>query len=134
MKIAMLTDKLALGGGPECIRLIAKYLPQHEFTIFAKSGYFSALEKLPNVKIEYKFPTRDDLNTFDLIHCHHLRPLLHLHAPKNIPVINTIHGIHSRQFDYKSGFKNTLFGIFRKMLERYLFSRIAVNIALTSDD
>ena len=51
MNIAMLTDRLALGGGPECIRLLAAHLPQHRFTVFAAGGgTLPALESLPNVR------------------------------------------------------------------------------------
>jgi len=134
MKIAMLTDRLALGGGPECIRLIARYLPEHEYTVFAGSGTLPALERLSNVKVVRSFPGRKALGKFDLIHCHHLRPLVRLRVPAGIPVVNTIHGVHSRKFEYKSGLENTIRKIFRRNLECRLFSRVTVNIALTTDD
>lgn len=134
MKIAMLTDRLALGGGPECIRLIARYLPGHEYTVFAGSGTLPALEKLPNVRVVRSFPGRKELEKFDLVHCHHLRPLARLRVPAGLPVINTVHGVHSRKFEYKSGLGNAVRGVFRRSLERRLFAGVTVNIALTSDD
>ncbi len=134
MKIAMLTDRLALGGGPECIRLIARYLPEHEYTVFAGSGTLPALETLPNVRVVRSFPGRKELEKFDLVHCHHLRPLARLRVPTGVPVINTVHGVHSRKFEYKSGLGNAIRGICRRSLERRLFSRVTVNIALTPDD
>lgn len=134
MKIAMLTDRLALGGGPECIRLIARHLPQHEYTVFADGGTLPALEALPNVQIERKFPTRQQLADFDVIHCHHLRPLVRLHAPKGVPVINTVHGVHSRKFEFGTGLSNAVRGALRRTLERWLFAHVTTNIVLTPED
>lgn len=134
MKIAMLTDKLAIGGGSECIRLIAQYLPEHLYTVFCKMGHFPTLENLPNVTIIRHLPSRRELKEFDLIHCHHLRPLFEISIPTGVPVLNTIHGIHSRKFAFGHGLKNYILDKLRRMLERRLFSRVAVNIVLTEDD
>ncbi len=135
MNIAMLTDRLALGGGPECIRLLAAHLPQHRFTVFAAGGgTLPALESLPNVRTVRKTPSRRELAGFDLIHCHHLRPLATLRAPADVPVVNTIHGVHSRKFEFGSGPVNAVRGMLRRTLERRLFSAAAANVVLTAED
>lgn len=134
MRIAMLTDRLTLGGGPECIRLIAEHLPEHFYTVFCKSGHYPALENLSNVTIIRHLPSSRELKKFDLIHCHHLRSLFEMHIPAGVFVLNTIHGIHSRKFAFGHGLKNYVSGRLRHMLERWLYSHVALNIVLTEDD
>ena len=135
MKIAMLIDRLAVGGGPEYIRLVAGHLPEHRFTVLSlDGGTLPALRALDNVEIA-RWPGRAALKSahFDLIHCHHLRSLLRLFPPCGIPVVNTIHGIHCRNFEFDGpagAIKKTL----RTKLEHFLLSRVDVNIALTADD
>ncbi len=137
MRIAMLTNNLSIGGGMEYIRLIVKHMPMHDFTVFALcGGSFPEFEELPNVKTVKSWPARAAFSSgeFDIIHTHHLRVLLKLCPPCGVPTVNTVHGIHSRQFEFMRGPVNTTKGFLRKRLERYLFSRVDANIVLTEDD
>lgn len=137
MKIAMLTNSLSIGGGTEYIRLIVNHMPMHDFTVFSLcGGIFPGLEGLDNVNTVTTWPDRAVFTSgkFDLIHTHHLRPLLKLCPPCGIPTVNTVHGIHSRQFEFMRGPANATKGFLRKRLERFLFSRVDANIVLTEDD
>ena len=137
MKIAMLTNSFSIGGGTEYIRLIARHMPMHDFTVFALLGGTSPeLEGLPNVKTVRSWPGCNAFTSgeFDIIHTHHLRSLLKLCPPCGVPTVNTVHGIHSRQFDFMRGPANATKGFLRKCLEHFLFSRVDANIVLTEDD
>jgi len=137
MKIAMLTNHLSIGGGTEYIRLIVKHMPMHDFTVFAlRGGTFPELESFDNVKTVRRWPGRAAFTSgeFDIIHTHHLQPLLKLCPPCGVPTVNTVHGIHSRQFEFMRGPANVAKGFLRKHLEEYLFSRVDTNIVLTAED
>lgn len=137
MKIAMLTNRLSIGGGAEYIRLIVKHMPMHDFTVFAlRGGTFPELEDLDNVKTVKSWPGRAAFTSgeFDIIHTHHLQPLLKLCPPCGVPTVNTVHGIHSRQFEFMHGPANAAKGFLRKHLEQFLFSRVDANIVLTAED
>ena len=59
MKIAMLTNRLSIGGGTEYIRLIVKHMPMHDFTVFAlRGGTFPELERFDNVETVKRWPGR----------------------------------------------------------------------------
>lgn len=137
MKIAMLTNHLSIGGGTEYIRLIVKHMPMHDFTVFAlRGGTFPELESLPNIRTVKSWPGRTAFTSggFDIIHTHHLRSLLKLCPPCGVPTVNTVHGIHSRQFEFIHGPAKAVKGFLRKHLEQFLFSRVDTNIVLTAED
>lgn len=141
MKIAMLTDRIELGGGCEHIRQVALALPHHEFVAFGAGGASAALSALPNVALEVRgngwaaiAPHRPDL-----VHVHHLRALCALligwgrgRLPR-LPVVNTLHGMHVRRYDF-ARFPRTLPGLFRKALEKSLLRQVQANVALTEAD
>lgn len=141
MKIAMLTDRVQLGGGCEHIRQLAMALPQHEFVVCGDGGGSAALAALPNVVLETR---GGDWKTVaahrpDIVHVHHLRALCALLVGwgkgrlPNLPVVNTLHGVHVRRYDF-ARFPQTLPGVLRKALEKSLFRKVAINVALTEDD
>ena len=141
MKIAMLTDRIQLGGGCEHIRQLARALPQHQFVVCGAGGSSAALSALPNVALEV---CGNDWTSVaphrpDLLHIHHLRALCALLSGwgrgrlPNLPIVNTLHGVHVRRYDFLR-FPRTVPGIFRKALECALFREVEVNVALTAAD
>lgn len=141
MKIAMLTDRIQLGGGCEHIRQLARALPHHEFIVCGDGGGAAALGALPNVTLSVDGAAWASVAAHrpDLLHVHHLRALCALltgwglgHLP-DLPVVNTLHGLHARRYDFMR-FPRTVPGLFRKALERALFREVAVNVALTEAD
>ncbi|MBQ4334588.1 MAG: glycosyltransferase family 4 protein [Myxococcaceae bacterium] len=141
MKIAMLTDRVQLGGGCEHIRQLAMALPRHEFVVCGDGGGSRALAALPNVTLQTRGCDWKTVASHrpDLVHVHHLRALCALLVGwgegrlPSLPIVNTLHGVHVRRYDF-ARFPQTLPGIARKALERSLFQKVAINVALTEDD
>ena len=126
MKVVHLTDRWAIGGGAEYIRLLRRGLTAVESrTLYAAKGLCRAgiVNRLKP----------------DVIHVTHLRALLQLFAnpfsrPK-APVVFTVHGVHLRQFDHlPPTFTNRLKRWLRLALERRLYRKVDALIALTEAD
>jgi glycosyltransferase involved in cell wall biosynthesis len=141
MKIALLTDRITIGGGLEHIYQITRYLSDFTFGIFAKGG--DALDKFSNLPKVQLFPegySRQYLQTFqpDLLHVHHLRPLLELY--KNpfrspaVPVLYTLHGAHIRKYNFKKGLQYKPGYFIRYHLEKYLFNKANRIITVSQAD
>jgi glycosyltransferase involved in cell wall biosynthesis len=128
MKIALLIDRFAIGGGLEHIYQITRYLSDFTFGIFAKGGdALDKFSKLPEVQLFPEGYSRQYLQIFqpDLLHVHHLRPLLELY--KNpfrnpaVPVLYTLHGAHIRKYTFKKGLLHKPAYFIRYHLEKHLF-------------
>lgn len=141
MKVALLTDRFSTGGGLEHIYQVTRNLPEISFGIFAKAGdAVHRFNGLANVKIFPEGYRWKYIQPFqpDLIHIHHLKPLLEiyktpLHRP-GVPVIFTMHGAHIHKYEFKKGFRNLLAFQLRHRLEKYLLSRISLVITVSRTD
>jgi glycosyltransferase involved in cell wall biosynthesis len=140
-KIALVTDQLSIGGGLEHIYQIAKQLSTFSFGIFGKKGdAVRKFKELTNVRIfdeGYHLPY---LSIFepDIIHVHHLKPLMSLYSMPFIsphkPVLFTLHGAHIHKYEFLKGAKHRLEYPLRFYLEKYLLNRIDQLITDSSDD
>lgn len=142
MKIAMLTDTLHIGGGTEYIYQIARCQPENEFILLCKGGdQATKFQSLPNLTVDNSGYSARKIKRYrpDIIHCNHMKPLLRLYldsfvAKLNIPVINTIHGVHLHKYEFLDSLKSKLSYPFRLSLERKLYNHANMNICLTNSD
>jgi glycosyltransferase involved in cell wall biosynthesis len=140
MKICMLIDSLDLGGGPEYIYQIARHQATNRFVVIAKGSTRGKLELLPNVEIVHGPSSSRLVNSFgpDIIHCNHTRSLLELYSGPGpgpaAPVVNTVHGVHLRKYEFRHGLAARAGFLLRRELERRLLRRATVNIMLTAAD
>lgn len=136
MRIAIVTDRYITGGGLTHIRQICQNLTGVKIGVFAKDGSERAsLLGLPNVErviTSYSPATIADFQP-DVLHIHHLRPLLQL-ASMNVPKIFTVHGVHLRKYQFMTGPKAKIFYYMRRYLEAILYSKVDKVIALTASD
>lgn len=141
MKIALITDHFAVGGGMEHLDQITHYLPDFTFGLFAKGG--DAVDKFKdrsNVKLFPQGYRHKYIRTFkpDLIHIHHLRPLLTIFknplVAHDVPVLYTLHGAHIRKYSFKKGILHLPAYLIRYHLEKYLFQRVNRLITVSQSD
>lgn len=141
MLVHMVTDNFDIGGGIEHIFQIVRGLPQLDFRIFAEPG--NAIDKfsgLPNVETcpqGYR-PALVLKPKPDVIHIHHLRPLLAFFmnplARYEAPVIYTAHGLHIHKYEFSTGVLKRLKYKLRFALEKYLLARADQIIAVSKED
>lgn len=142
MIIHSVTDQFNLGGGIEHIFQVARGLKDFKFRIFGKPG--EAIEKfksLENVEIRDKGFDRQYVleEKPDLVHIHHLRPLLELFKfpfskKCHIPVIFTAHGLHIHKYEFYNSPRARLNYFMRFQLEKRLFRHPARVIAVSRED
>ena len=141
MLIHMVTDNFSTGGGLEHIFQIVRGMPTHDFRIFAKAG--SALEKfsgLANVETSSRGygPELVLKPKPDLVHIHHLLPLLAFYrnplARYDVPIIYTAHGLHIHKYEFLHGVLDRLKYQLRFTLEKRLFARADQVIAVSRAD
>lgn len=141
MKIALVSDRFSIGGGVEHLDQITHYLPDFTFGVFAKGG--EAVDKFIDRSNVQLFPEGYNpryLRTFkpDLIHIHHLRPLLAVYKnplqKPDAPVLYTLHGAHIRKYSFKRGVFYLPAYFIRYHLEKYLFRRVNHLITVSHSD
>ena len=142
MRVAYVLDKYMIGGGLYFIYRLASKAKDIEFGVFAKNGnnkLVDELKKMGNVKVFSEgYGLAYILSNFqpDVIHVNHLKPLfaiLALKKPK-IPVIYTARGLHVRKYRFMGGIANEIRYNLRKMLEKYLFAKSDVVVAVSLSD
>lgn len=141
MLIHIVTDNFSTGGGIEHIFQIVKGLPSLNFRIFADVGdalaKFSGLGNVETCSRGYS-PELVLKTKPDLIHIHHLRPLLAFYrdplARYEVPVIYTAHGLHIHKYEFSPGLLNSLKYKLRFELEKYLFARADQIITVSKAD
>jgi glycosyltransferase involved in cell wall biosynthesis len=141
MLVHIVTDNFNTGGGIEHIFQIVKGLPQLDFRIFAAPGdaitKFSGLRNVKTCPQGYS-PALVLKAKPDVIHIHHLRPLLAFFlnplARVEVPVIYTAHGLHIHKYEFPLGGLNSLKYKMRFALEKYLFARADHIIAVSKAD
>ena len=140
-RIALLTDTFILGGGLQHIRMIVRNFPEVQFGVFADGGSETCpFDNLPNVAVFTQGYGVGELEAFrpDLIHVHHLRPLLSLLKNPlralSAPLLFTVHGLHIHQYDFLKGWGNRFKHLLRYNLERHLFARANRVIAVSRED
>ena len=135
MKVALLTDKFATGGGLEHIYQLCIGMPDVQFGVFGKDG--EAREKfaaLPNVQRFFDTDVRT-VNAFgpDIVHYHHLRPLLSMSMPRARSLF-TVHGVHLHKFEFQSGLRARFGRMARLNLEKFLYRRVDRFITVSAED
>lgn len=141
MRVALLTDTFKLGGGLEHIYQITSGMRDIEFCIFGEGGTsHTKFEALPNVLVYRKGYSPRHVLAFrpDLIHIHHLKPLLAFcgnpFTYHNIPIIFTVHGLHIHKYEFTGGMLRWIKYFTRFALERYLFSSVSGLITVSQED
>ena len=143
MKIHLVTDRFSTGGGLEHIYQVARGIGDMDFTVFGLPGTPAAVEKLsqlPNVTIhDGGFDPNQLLSgNPDLVHIHHLRPLLSLLGNPlrrlDIPVVFTAHGLHLHKYEFLPGWSASLKYRLRFHLEKRLLRRPNRVIAVSRED
>jgi glycosyltransferase involved in cell wall biosynthesis len=141
VKVLQLTDAYTTGGGLEYIFQIARGMPDVKFVVMAKDGTPpSRLAALENVRCLIGTPSPDAVQEVgpDVVHTNHLRSLL-AYAPRRrksdgIRLVNTVHGVHLRQYEFKGGLRNAVEHRLRRVVEGLLVRRCDQNILLNSQD
>ena len=136
MKIAMVLDKLSLGGGPEHVYQVCKGMPDIKFGVFAAGGSeYSKFEALNNVTVFRNGYDKKQITSYkpDIVHLHHLRPLLKLRN-LSIPVCFTVHGVHMHKYEFQKGIYASLTGRLRFLLEKRLYSKLKRMFFVSNDD
>ena len=142
MKILHLTDRWITGGGQEHIYRICEGFPNHHFVVLAgHSGPARPrFASLPNVETLTGALSRKIVDALqpDIIHIHHLRPLIHWyfrrHALSPYPMVVTVHGIHVRRYDFQRDPGSRLKSMIRRFTERKLYHRADRVIAVSRED
>ena len=127
MKIALLTNNDALGGGATYLRQLAEGLPKN---CECRTFYSDRGECAAKIVNDWR-P--------DVIHVNHLRALLQLFGhwgqTPHAPVVFVVHGIHLRKYDFlPRTFANRIKRFARLSLERWLYHKCAALVALTESD
>ncbi|AIT08975.1 hypothetical protein LO80_02595 [Candidatus Francisella endociliophora] len=136
MKIALVTEHLSIGGGPEHLFQICKEMPQHHFKIFAKRGgdNSSKFDDLQNVEINNGYAKKDiELFNPDIVHFHSMKPFLFLYKLKFFKLI-TIHGFHIHKYEFQKGVIPKARSFLRKKLEGFLYRKADQIITISDED
>jgi len=141
MLVHIVTDNFNTGGGIEHIFQIVNGFPSVDFRIFAESGdaidKFFGLRNVETCPQGYR-PSLVLKPKPDLIHIHHLLPLLAFFrnplARYEAPVIYTAHGLHIHKYEFSRSVLNSLKYKLRFKLEKYLFARADRIIAVSKED
>lgn len=135
MKIALLTDKFTTGGGLEHIYQLCAGMPDMEFGVFGADG--EARDRFKGMQHVHQFFDTDtrtvDRFNADVVHYHHLRPLLKLTKPRARTVF-TVHGVHLHKFEFQSGIKARVGRAARLTLEKMLYRRVDRFITVSDED
>jgi len=141
MHVAMVTDTFQTGGGQEQLFQLVKALPTIRFSVSAKGGDPRRFHRLPNAAVYASGFGRKHLLGLspDLIHFHHLRPLVHFFshpgaAQAPVPVLFTAQGLHVRKYRHRTGLRSRTGKLLRRALERRLFGRVDRVIAVSLED
>ncbi len=127
MRIALLTNNDALGGGATYLRHLAEGLPKGCACRTFYSDHGECAAKLVNAWQP------------DVIHVNHLRALAQLFkfpwSRPHAPVVFVVHGVHLRKYDFlPRTFANRIKRLVRLSLERYLYRKCVALVALTESD
>jgi len=141
MKIALLTDTFERGGGLEHLVQVTRAMRDVSFAVFARGGTAAErLEQMPNVKVladGYR-PARVLRERPDVVHVHHLKPLLRFYAnplfSPPVPVVFTVHGVHLHRYEFHPGLGSGLRRFCRLRLERSLLRRVDAVVAVSRED
>lgn len=136
MKIALVTDKFITGGGLEHIFQICLGMPDVEFFVFGKDGpakdKFGMLKNVTVVTQGYSASAIKRCKP-DLVHYHHLKPLLGFSVPA-ARTLCTVHGVHLHQYEFRKGLLSRLLWFARLRLEAFLYKRLDAIITVSKDD
>lgn len=147
MKIALVTDTFRTGGGLEHLYQVARAMRGVSFAIFARGGEAAGrFSELENVRVFPEGYRAGELLRVrpDLIHFHHLRPLLDFCGRPfsrgnpffrgRIPVVFTAHGLHVRKYGFLRGWSVGARRTCRSWLEKALYRRADAVVAVSRED
>jgi glycosyltransferase involved in cell wall biosynthesis len=141
MRVHLVTDQLSTGGGLEHMYQIVRGMPDIQFGLFGQAGSGAGrFDNLDNVKIcDRGFaPALVLQQKPDLVHIHHLRPLLSFFQNPlrryKVPILFTAHGLHIHKYEFMPGLKARLKYLLRFCLEKYLFRRPDRIVAVSRED
>jgi glycosyltransferase involved in cell wall biosynthesis len=140
MHVALVTDTFQTGGGLE--QLFQTVQTQHRirFSVLARGGDARRFRGLQNTTVYSNGFGRAHLLGLkpDLIHFHHLRPLVHFFMvplpPCNVPLFFTAHGLHVRKYDYRAGVLSEVGKHLRCVLETRFLRKVDRVIAVSRED
>lgn len=135
MRIALLTDEIATGGGLEHIYQLCAGMPDIAFGVFGQPGDANGkFAGLPNVELVLS-NDNPAVERFapDLVHYHHLRPLVRWAAPAGRKLF-TVHGVHLHRYEFQRGARARLERFARLRLERHLYRRIDRIVTVSQED
>ena len=140
MQVALVTETFQTGGGLEQLFQTVKALRRVRFSVSANGGDPRRLLGLDNTTVYSDGFGRAHLMGLkpDLIHFHHLRPLVHfcsLPLPAGgLPLLFTAHGLHVRKYDHLRGVRGRAGKHLRGWMERRFFRRVDRVIAVSRED
>lgn len=135
MRIALLTDKISTGGGLEHIYQLCAGMPDMTFAVFGQPGdAHGKFAGLHNVELVLSNDNAA-VQSFkpDLVHYHHLRPLVRASAPAGRKLF-TVHGVHLHRYEFQQGLRTRLERFARLTLEKTLYRRIDRIITVSAED
>jgi glycosyltransferase involved in cell wall biosynthesis len=135
------TDRFSIGGGLEHIFQIAEGMPENEFTVFGEAGNGeNRFNNLKNVTISSGKFRRSRImeNDPDIIHIHHIKPLISLFMNPfrkyQVPILFTMHGLHIHKYEFRINFLKILKFRLRFLMERYFLKKANTVIAVSRED
>jgi glycosyltransferase involved in cell wall biosynthesis len=148
MRIHLVTDQFSLGGGLEHIYQVARGLKEHLFHIYGNPGNPEAYKKfkeLKNVMIcDWGYSPEIVMEgNPDIVHIHHLRPLLSylkwgphrmIKGKKRIPLVFTAHGLHIHKYEFRMGLAAKIKYRLRYRLENSILPDVDRVIAVSFED
>lgn len=142
MKILHVTDRWITGGGQEHIYRVCRELDQHEFIVMAAHDGPSRkrFAALANVETRVGLPTPRLIKVLqpDLLHFHHMRPLLRwfcrFPAPPDLPIVVTVHGLHVRRYEFLATFRARISDRLRRAVEKRMLVRAGRVVAVSLED
>jgi len=141
MIIHLVTDYLSTGGGLEHIYQIVKGSPNYQFKVFARPGNAAGkFDELKNVTIQDQGfePGLVMAGNPDLVHIHHLRPLVSFFKNPltryKVPIIYTAHGLHIHKYEFFNSLSGKIKYKLRFALEKQVCKKPARVIAVSMED
>ena len=140
MRIALVIDRLDMGGGLVNLKRLVDSMPEIEFGIFSNGGgRRDFFDGIPNVSVvDGNSPKNIMRFRPDLIHVNHLKPLVRMVFYKILrrcpPIIFTVRGLQIKKYKFQVGALAKLKYLSRFLLERELLRKVDQVVAVSSDD
>jgi len=141
MRVHLVTDRYAVGGGLEHIVQIVRGLPGISFGVFGQPGPGAArFKQLANARVHETGYGPGQVMKGDpqVVHVHHTRALFALFknplVKHRVPVVFTAHGLHLHKYEFMPGPTAKIKYFLRFHLEKVLLKRVDRVIAVSRED